>query len=218
MKVILKFFNYSLYFKHAILGSVLSKATNSVVTTTKFFTDPEERAKRIVNISQNAGVDFCKAFWFLAESELMHHIPSIVAPSVAVSKIIHLPPEPLTLTIDNVEIEVPIPSSHIGTKPVQVRLISYEAHEGMMGEANAKHLQPPSRGLLIHCHGGGFVAQSSKSHETYLRQWAKELNVPILSIDYSLAPHAPFPRALEEVTYAYGWALKNFHLLGSTGE
>lgn len=36
--------------------------------------------------------------------------------------------------------------------------------------------------------------------------------------DYSLAPRAPFPRALEEVFYAYCWALKNCELLGSTAE
>lgn len=30
--------------------------------------DPELRARRIVNISQYADVDFCKSFWFLAES------------------------------------------------------------------------------------------------------------------------------------------------------
>ena len=45
-----------------------------------------------------------------------------------------------------------------------------------------------------------------------------KLNVPILSIDYSLAPEAPFPRAVEEVFYAYCWALKNLKFLGSTGE
>lgn len=72
-------------------------------------------------------------------------------------------------------------------------------------------------GLLFHCHGGGFVAQSSRSHEVYLREWSKSLDVPILSVDYSLAPQAPFPRALEEVLYAYCWALKNCALLGTTG-
>lgn len=76
----------------------------------------------------------------------------------------------------------------------------------------------PATGLLFHCHGGGFVAQSSKSHEIYLREWAVALNIPILSIDYSLAPEAPFPRALEEVFYAYCWALKNCKLLGTTAE
>lgn len=71
---------------------------------------------------------------------------------------------------------------------------------------------------MIHCHGGGFIAQSSLSHESYLRQWAKQLEVPILSIDYSLAPQAPYPRALEEAVYAYCWALKHCNLLGSTGK
>lgn len=39
-----------------------------------------------------------------------------------------------------------------------------------------------------------------------------------MSVDYSLAPKAPFPRAVEEVFFAYCWALKNPELLGSTGE
>lgn len=38
--------------------------------------------------------------------------------------------------------------------------------------------------------------------------------MPILSVDYSLSPEAPFPRALEECFYAYCWALCNSHLLG----
>lgn len=87
----------------------------------------------------------------------------------------------------------------------------------MFGTKNKSPVEPSSKGLIVHCHGGGFVAQSSKSHEGYLRDWAKRLNVPILSIDYSLAPEAPFPRALEEVYYAYCWALKNHKFLGSLG-
>ena len=67
---------------------------------------------------------------------------------------------------------------------------------------------------MVHIHGGGFVAQTSKSHEPYLKSWAQELGAPILSIDYSLAPEAPFPRALEECFYAYCWAVKHCALLG----
>ena len=52
----------------------------------------------------------------------------------------------------------------------------------------------------------------------YLRSWAKELSVPILSIDYSLAPEAPFPRALEECFFVYAWCLNNFHHLGTNGK
>ena len=54
--------------------------------------------------------------------------------------------------------------------------------------------------------------------QMYLRSWAKELDVPILSIDYSLSPEAPFPRALEECFFVYAWCLNNFDQLGTTGK
>ncbi|KAK7865290.1 hypothetical protein R5R35_012585 [Gryllus longicercus] len=216
-------------------GGIFSKATNSVWTGGKYLLDPELRARRIVNISQHAQVDFCKSFWLLAESELMSHLPGMICPAVAVNIVIQIPPEPLEMaTLDGGRIQVPIPSAHIGPGPVPVRLLCATRREGMVGKAKAGaiscagsssngagaggSLPPPSPCLLLHVHGGGFVAQSSRSHETYLRDWAVRLGVPIISVDYSLAPRAPYPRALEEVFYAYCWALKNCRLLGSTAE
>uniref|UniRef100_A0A182IXR0 Uncharacterized protein n=1 Tax=Anopheles atroparvus TaxID=41427 RepID=A0A182IXR0_ANOAO len=206
-------------------GGRISKATSLMYTSTKYMLDPELRARRIVNISQNSNVDFCKAFWFLAESELMHSLPSFIGFKVKVNRVITIPPEPIQLkssaTGEAVFVDIPIPKSHGGAAPIKARLISAVKRKGMIGErSNSQRstIYPASRGLLFHCHGGGFVAQSSKSHETYLREWAVSLNVPILSIDYSLAPEAPFPRALEEVFYAYCWALRNCELLGTTGE
>lgn len=76
----------------------------------------------------------------------------------------------------------------------------------------------PSKSLVIHVHAGGYVAETSKSYITYLKKLAVELDVPILSVDFSLAPEAPFPRAIEEIVYVYCWALKNSELLGSTAE
>lgn len=52
----------------------------------------------------------------------------------------------------------------------------------------------------------------------YLRVWAKEMNVPIISVDYSLAPEAPFPRALEECFFTYAWAVKHADKLGTTAQ
>lgn len=203
-------------------GGKISKATSLMYTSTKYMLDPELRARRIVNISQHSNVDFCKAFWFLAESEMMHSLPSFVGFKVKVSRVITLPPEPIQLKAEKSDeiIDIPIPQTHGGAGPVKARLISAVKRKGMIGEkVNTRStIHPPSNGLLFHCHGGGFVAQSSKSHESYLREWAVTLNIPILSIDYSLAPEAPFPRALEEVFYAYCWALKNCELLGTTGE
>uniref|UniRef100_A0A182QFL5 Hormone-sensitive lipase n=1 Tax=Anopheles farauti TaxID=69004 RepID=A0A182QFL5_9DIPT len=216
-------------------GGRISKATSLMYTSTKYMLDPELRARRIVNISQNSNVDFCKAFWFLAESEMMHSLPSFVGFKVKVNRVITIPPEPIQLkrishnpeqesgtgAEEDVFVDIPIPKSHGGAAPIKARLISVVKRKGMIGERSSSQrstIHPASRGLLFHCHGGGFVAQSSKSHESYLREWAVTLNVPILSIDYSLAPEAPFPRALEEVFYAYCWALRNCELLGTTGE
>jgi len=44
------------------------------------------------------------------------------------------------------------------------------------------------------------------------------LDVPIFSIDYSLAPEAPFPRGIDDCVFAYAWALNNLEQLGTTGE
>ncbi|CAH0400219.1 unnamed protein product [Chilo suppressalis] len=198
------------YYSH---GNLIS----SVWTGGQYLIDPEMRARRIVNISQSASVEFCKAFWFLAESEIMKRVPSLMSSTVAVNKLITIPPEPITVTtMEGKETTVLPPTVHIGLQGLNVRLISVNKRTGMAGEG-ASNL-PPSDGIVFHCHGGGFVAQSSKSHETYLREWAAKLNVPILSIDYSLAPQAPFPRALEEVFYAYCWMVNNFKEIGTTGK
>ncbi|ESO01834.1 hypothetical protein HELRODRAFT_161005 [Helobdella robusta] len=76
---------------------------------------------------------------------------------------------------------------------------------------------PLSDGLIVHCHGGGFIAQSSATHSTYLRDWALKTKVPIVSIDYSLAPEFHYPRQVEEIFFAYCWILNNLHIFGSTG-
>lgn len=191
-----------------------------IVRGSKYWIDPELRAKRIVNISQYGSADFCKNFWFLGEMELMHRLPSIVLSSIQVTKAMSIEPKPLIIqNIYGKEVDIPIPSSHIGPAPIGVRLMSASLRLGMEVERSTKSgYKFPSDTLVFHCHGGGFVAQSSKSHESYLRQWAIGLDVPILSVDYSLAPEAPYPRALEEVFYTYCWALLNAPSLGTTAQ
>ncbi|CAK56639.1 unnamed protein product (macronuclear) [Paramecium tetraurelia] len=57
--------------------------------------------------------------------------------------------------------------------------------------------------IVIHIHGGGFVSMSSRSHQTYTRKWAKNLQVPIFSIDYRKAPESPYPYGLDDCWQAY---------------
>ncbi|KAJ1977288.1 hypothetical protein H4R34_003639 [Dimargaris verticillata] len=52
--------------------------------------------------------------------------------------------------------------------------------------------------VLYHIPGGGFVSMDPETHEDYLRIWAKQTKLPIVSINYRKAPEFPFPYALEE--------------------
>lgn len=106
------------------------------------------------------------------------------------------------------------------TDTVRIRILSAQVREGMLDSISPVSAAPiePSNNLILHVHGGGFIAHSSKSHEIYLKPWCKELKVPIVSIDYSLAPEHVFPRASEECFYVYAWCLLNKNLLGWTGK
>jgi hormone-sensitive lipase len=49
--------------------------------------------------------------------------------------------------------------------------------------------------VIVHIHGGGFLAMSSFSHQSYTWEWVNKLDIPLFSIDYRLAPEHPFPAA-----------------------
>ncbi|KAK5861870.1 hypothetical protein PBY51_017312 [Eleginops maclovinus] len=217
--------------------SGIGVAASSFFTSGKYAIDPELRGAEFERITQNLDVHFWKSFWNITETEVLSSLASMTSTQVKVNRALSVPPVPFDLPLaanPGATVTIAPPSAHIGPAPVQMRLISYDLREGQDCEAllslarseggtislslgKTKRL-PPSSCILIHFHGGGFVAQTSKSHEPYLKSWSQDLGAPILSIDYSLAPEAPFPRALEECFYAYCWALKNHHLLGWTGE
>jgi len=43
--------------------------------------------------------------------------------------------------------------------------------------------------VIIHFHGGAFICMDSALHMNYTRKWANDLNVPVLSVDYRMAPY-----------------------------
>lgn len=59
--------------------------------------------------------------------------------------------------------------------------------------------------IIIHIHGGGFIAMSSDSHQSYTRKWANALQVPVFSIDYRKAKDHPYPCGLDDCWQAYNW-------------
>ena len=64
---------------------------------------------------------------------------------------------------------------------------------------NRKNRIYTGNSLIIHIHGGGFIALESSDHQTYLNRWATKIQVPIFSIDYGLAPEHPFPESFDDV-------------------
>ncbi|XP_057270767.1 hormone-sensitive lipase, partial [Pezoporus wallicus] len=167
---------------------------------------------------------------------------------VGLSCALSVPPEPLELPLASDprrSVTIPPPAAHTGPSPLRMRLLSHRLRQGQDSAAlsalitdppflgGALHAVggwvggspspppsplPPSPWLVVHVHGGGFVAQTSRSHELYLRRWARALRAPLLALDYGLAPESPFPRGVEDVFYGYCWALRNCRLLGSTAE
>jgi len=59
--------------------------------------------------------------------------------------------------------------------------------------------------IIIHLHGGGFVAMTSASMRIYLSRWCKNLKMTCFSVDYRKAPKDPYPNALDDVWQAYLW-------------
>ena len=61
-------------------------------------------------------------------------------------------------------------------------------HSDKLLKRNEESDQPDIQDVVIHMHGGGYVAMSSNGTQIYTREWANTAKVPIFSIDYRLAP------------------------------
>ncbi|XP_051520090.1 hormone-sensitive lipase-like isoform X3 [Myxocyprinus asiaticus] len=184
----------------------LGIAALSFFTSGKYVMNPELRGAEFERITQNLDMQFWKTFWNITETELLSGLSRIASSVVQVNLTLTVPAETFSLPLasdSSLSVSVAPPVAHWGPGPVNVRLISHTLRQGQ-----------DSAELLAFSRSEG----PQRSLPNYLKSWSKDLDVPILSVDYSLAPEAPFPRALEECFYAYCWALKNCHLLGSTAE
>lgn len=63
--------------------------------------------------------------------------------------------------------------------------------------------ESPSDSLIFHCPGGGYLSSTYKSHEVYLREWGRKLQVPIICTSYRLSPEHPYPASLQDLLDAY---------------
>jgi acetyl esterase len=69
-------------------------------------------------------------------------------------------------------------------------------------------------GLLVFFHGGGWVIGDLGSHDNICRSLTNRSGHAVLSVDYRLAPEAPFPAGLDDCVHATAWAHANAGKLG----
>ena len=68
--------------------------------------------------------------------------------------------------------------------------------------------------LLVFIHGGGWVIGDIETHEPFCIDLAIELDLPVVAVDYRLAPENPFPAALEDSLAAVRWIASGPEELG----
>jgi acetyl esterase len=59
--------------------------------------------------------------------------------------------------------------------------------------------------LMVFYHGGGWVLGDIDTHEPFCAEVARQMDLPIVSVDYRLAPEHPFPAAAEDAIAAARW-------------
>ena len=78
---------------------------------------------------------------------------------------------------------------------------------------DAREVRAPGP-LLLFLHGGGFVFCDLYTHEPFCAEIARRLDLPVLAVDYRLAPEHPWPAAPEDAIVAARWAAASPEVLG----
>jgi acetyl esterase len=88
---------------------------------------------------------------------------------------------------------------------------------GPAGEIRARVYRPERPGPLptvVFFHGGGWVIGSIETHDNQARSVCRLTESVVVSVDYRLAPEAPFPAAVEDCFAALEWSHANVERLG----
>lgn len=103
-----------------------------------------------------------------------------------------------------------------GSQPIGA--VTERSIDGPAGPVNLRFYTP--RGLtgqspaLVFVHGGGWIYGGLDSHDALCRVLAERARVRVVSVDYRLAPEAPFPAALDDVAAAWTWVNEHAHGIG----
>ena len=70
--------------------------------------------------------------------------------------------------------------------------------------------------IVVWYHGGGFVTGGIETHRSFAADVVRQLDLPVVVVEYRLAPEAPYPAAVEDAEAAARWVAGNPAELGIT--
>jgi acetyl esterase len=88
---------------------------------------------------------------------------------------------------------------------------------GSTGDLRARVYRPEESGpapTVVLLHGGGWVIGDLDTHDNMARSICRDCRAVVVSVDYRLAPEAPFPAAVEDAVTVTLWARDHVAELG----
>lgn len=82
------------------------------------------------------------------------------------------------------------------------------------GDLKLRAIQPDHKkpkGVFLHIHGGGWMLGACDLQDERLKQMANDTGLTCISVDYRLAPEAPYPAACDDCEAAALWLAKAGH-------
>lgn len=102
----------------------------------KYFLSPKRLSRRLVQIHEHSQADYGRSLMDLLEWKSYRLYQEITEDRVSVNEEVKIPPEPLQIFSESLGslIDIPVPSSHVGIKPVCCRLLSKRRRNGMVND------------------------------------------------------------------------------------
>jgi acetyl esterase len=107
---------------------------------------------------------------------------------------------------------------------VEVPRVEDRTIPGPHGELAARIYRPEESAdgatvpTVVFFHGGGFVIGDLDTHDNQCRWVCREVGAVVLSVEYRLAPEAPFPAAVHDCHAATVWAADHIDELGGEAD
>ena len=139
-----------------------------------------------------------KEIWNLPEKGAIRHLKYVQFEAITTNTLIHVPKDSLSIATSSLRIS--------SADRVPVRII-YSGKVVLADESQPMDA-PVIDTAVAHMHGGGFIALSSCTMQSYTRKWANQLGVPVLSIDYSKPPEHRYPEPLWDVEAVYRFVVE----------